>query len=90
MAFDWSDYLVLSDWLMGEGIAPSDEAKYRSAISRAYYAAFHSGMGLLIRKKEFVPSGEGTDHGAVLRVYQRHTSPKISAFAARPMTATAQ
>ena len=36
--FDWSDYLPLAERLA----ADNDEAARRSAISRAYYAAYHA------------------------------------------------
>src|SRR5437016_3862492 len=36
-AFDWSQYLILAEDLGGR----SDEAALRSAISRAYYAAYN-------------------------------------------------
>jgi len=41
MSFDWNEYYQLSRELAGlaTGIA-TEEAKMRSAISRAYYAAF--------------------------------------------------
>ena len=37
MPFDWRDYLILADGLVGM----TAESAKRSAISRAYYAAFH-------------------------------------------------
>lgn len=41
MSFDWSDYLILAKELAGLETSPaSNEAKLRSAISRAYYATF--------------------------------------------------
>jgi len=42
--FDWSDYLALARTL-----ATGDEAHQRSAISRAYYAAFHAARRLVER-----------------------------------------
>src|SRR6266487_2803711 len=43
MSFDWSEYLDLAEELAGAAPVntPSAEARQRSAISRAYYAAFH-------------------------------------------------
>lgn len=39
--FDWHEYLRLASELAGHPIAPAnEEARLRSAISRAYYAAF--------------------------------------------------
>lgn len=41
MSFDWIEYLQLAQHLMGQAEAASDEAKRRTAISRAYYAAYN-------------------------------------------------
>jgi len=41
MSFDWTEYLALAQDLAGQRVTPPTvEAKLRSAISRAYYAAF--------------------------------------------------
>lgn len=41
MSFNWSEYLNLAEMLTGRTTIPSSqEAKLRSAVSRAYYAAF--------------------------------------------------
>jgi uncharacterized protein (UPF0332 family) len=47
MSFDWTTYFELSKVLYEEAIAkegPLVEAKLRSAISRAYYAAHHKSL----------------------------------------------
>ena len=45
--FDWSAYLNLAEELAGR---LEEEAAWRSAISRAYYAVFHSARDYLDRK----------------------------------------
>lgn len=41
MTFDWSEYLKLAQELAGQAVSPAnEEAKLRSSVSRAYYAAF--------------------------------------------------
>lgn len=41
MSFDWAEYLKLAKALTGDiQETPNEEARSRSAISRAYYAAF--------------------------------------------------
>ena len=41
MTFDWSEYLNLAQELAGDAASsPNEEAKLRSSVSRAYYAAF--------------------------------------------------
>lgn len=43
MSFYWSEYLDLADELLEEGKGtPRNEAKLRSAISRAYYAVYNT------------------------------------------------
>lgn len=78
MAFNWTDYLRVCDWLLQQtAVAPEPvpcEAAYRATISRAYYAAFHSALGLLEAKGEFTRSGEGTDHGSVINAFLRHST----------------
>jgi uncharacterized protein (UPF0332 family) len=44
--FEWEEFLDLAESLVSE---PSNEAAARSAISRAYYATFHSGRDYLVR-----------------------------------------
>jgi uncharacterized protein (UPF0332 family) len=40
MSFDWRDFLKIADALAELRISVSQEALFRSAVSRAYYAAF--------------------------------------------------
>ena len=76
MPFDWSEYLELADWITKNAAdLRSPEAAHRSAISRAYYCAFNSALALLVRKREYQPTGEGKDHGNVVRAYQQHAAP---------------
>ncbi|MBF0411011.1 MAG: hypothetical protein HQM10_26945 [Candidatus Riflebacteria bacterium] len=43
MTFNWQDYLDISKYLtMDDKLIPSEEAKFRTAVSRAYYASFNS------------------------------------------------
>lgn len=49
MSFDWSEYLTLAQELASTSTtSPIEEAKLRSAISRAYYAAFCKARNYLI------------------------------------------
>ena len=47
MSFNWDEYLVLAHQLAG---FLDEEAKLRTAISRAYYAAFHAAQDHLREK----------------------------------------
>lgn len=55
MSFDWSEYLQLARYLAAQDVSPSEEARQRSAISRAYYAAYHE-VRLLARQQGFQDS----------------------------------
>jgi uncharacterized protein (UPF0332 family) len=44
--FEWTDFLELAENLAAR---QNDEAAARTAISRAYYAAFHAGRDYLVR-----------------------------------------
>ncbi|ACK73741.1 conserved hypothetical protein (plasmid) [Gloeothece citriformis PCC 7424] len=58
MTFNWEDYLTLATELFGESSTSSiQEARFRSAISRAYYAAFNQARIFLeSRDKVIIPS----------------------------------
>ena len=52
MSFDWSEYLTLAKRLVGQSTGPlSQEAIFRAAISRAYYAAFNETRRHLIHQE---------------------------------------
>ena len=52
MSFVWSDYLDLAKELLGSAVgSPIEEAKLRSAISRAYYAVFNEARNYLVLNK---------------------------------------
>jgi uncharacterized protein (UPF0332 family) len=52
MAFDWAKYLILAEEL---AMRMSDEASLRSAVSRAYYAAFCTARNRLLQEGEDIP-----------------------------------
>jgi len=67
MSFDWFEYLDIARELAEQATAtPSDEAKKRAAISRAYYAAFCSARNYLrdVERDQNIPVG-GDVHGYV-------------------------
>jgi len=66
MSFDWTDLLTLAEALKSDPNSPGPrEASLRSAISRAYYAAFCVARNFGRDRGEFTPTGTGTDHGLV-------------------------
>jgi uncharacterized protein (UPF0332 family) len=55
MPFDWMDFLGLAQELSAQTDAPSyRDARLRSAISRAYYAAYHHAREYLAKRGEYV------------------------------------
>lgn len=55
MNFDWADFLTLADALVRDPNSPGpEEASLRSAISRAYYAAFCSARNFACAKDGLV------------------------------------
>ncbi len=66
MSFDWVEYLDLAEELAGYPVNPaSQEAKLRSSISRAYYAAFSKARNYLRDIEGLSLSGTGEDHRRV-------------------------
>jgi hypothetical protein len=64
MAFDWKDYVDLSRFLQQQAPhAENQEAFFRTAISRAYYAAFCHVRNHEHRQSGFTPRNDGDDHG---------------------------
>ena len=56
MAFDWREYLALSQWLQANTPpGMSQEAAHRCAISRAYFAAYGYALHYATQYLEFVP-----------------------------------
>ena len=65
MAFEWTEFLTLAKELAQR----SDEAALRSAVSRAYYAAFGKARALLMA--EGVPLvSDATDHARVWEAFR--------------------
>lgn len=65
--FDWTKYQVLAEEL---GRRTSDEASLRSAISRAYYAAFCKARNHLLQEGEQIPK-TGRAHKIVWDKYRK-------------------
>ena len=62
MSFDWTEYLKLARYLHGEPSTYSQEAAYRSAASRAYYAAFCHARNYAQDQHGFAPNYRAEDH----------------------------
>lgn len=65
MSFAWNDYLALAKSLASAG---ADEASLRTAVSRAYYAAFHEARRYVAAAKPDVDlPRDGRQHDIVWR-----------------------
>ena len=64
MSFEAKDFYELALWL---ATTKKDEASFRSAISRAYYAAHLLAVEKAQSRKRFAPKGTGDDHMGVIR-----------------------
>jgi len=69
--FDWAEYLNLADALAGQ----SNQAALRSAVSRAYYAAFHRASQKLIDEQQIYRSDptQPRKHKAIWDMYRDST-----------------
>jgi len=76
--FDWHEFLALADELAARS---GDEAAVRTAISRAYYAAFHAGRAYLDRVN--IPAELGGRAHWQLRQVLQPQDPAISETLAR-------
>jgi uncharacterized protein (UPF0332 family) len=77
MSFNWRDYLILAERSTAD---PNrwdvPEAVYRSAASRAYYAAFQCAAQRAI-KEGFKPTYGGDDHILVPKYFREHQPSQI-------------
>ena len=76
MTFNWSEYLNLARELAGKSTdVSSEEAKLRSAISRAYYAAFIQARNFLRDRDQITIPREKT-HKYVIEQFQNSADEK--------------
>lgn len=77
MSFDWAQYLFLAQDLAGlsPSVPPSQEARLRSAVSRAYYAAFCEARNVLRKKGRYTPAWDDNVHTYVRDQFRRDPNP---------------
>ena len=72
MSFDWSDYLDLAQDLFTQSAnSPYTDAGLRSAISRAYYAAYHKARSRLYDKWGIAVPTDASAHSAVRKEFRQ-------------------
>lgn len=77
MSFNWADYLDLAKNLYASPTTPGpEEASFRSATSRAYYAALHLAAERA-QAEGFVPSYSGDDHQGISRYFRQSGADRI-------------
>lgn len=77
MPFDWRDYLRLAKELSNYAETSSlQEAAARSAVSRAYYAAFCWAMDYASKSLGFQRSGTAEEHATLRQLLQQSGQPK--------------
>ena len=67
MSFDWNSFLEVAERLTSD---TASEAELRTAISRAYYAAYHSATAFIYSGNETLPSRD--QHTACWKWYKNH------------------
>ena len=84
MSFDWCEYLNLAFELGGQSDAQgAQDAKLRTAVSRAYYAAFCTARNYL-RDVECLPVPQGPRaHGFVLDEFTARTDRRLKQVGTR-------
>lgn len=76
MSFNWDEFLTLAEALVRDPNSPGpEEASLRSAVSRAYYAAFCSARNLARDRREITLTHTGRDHWLVQKHFQDSPHP---------------
>lgn len=77
MTFTWEEFSDVAEWLPEER---SDEASRRTAINRAYYAAYHAAAAY-VRAEEPAPASQQLRHDQVWRLIRDSKRPKCGIIA---------
>lgn len=76
MTFDWTEYFRLARELAGQATIPANqEAKLRSSVSRAYYAAFCKARNYLRDVDKISVPTDGTVHQYVQEKFEISSDP---------------
>jgi uncharacterized protein (UPF0332 family) len=71
MSFDWRAYLSLAEMLVSSDVAADREACLRSAMSRAYYAAFATARQQSRERHGGVVRQSAAEHGEVATFFAK-------------------
>jgi uncharacterized protein (UPF0332 family) len=76
MSFDWTDYLQFAEALALKPALPGpEEAALRSAVSRAYYAAYCRTRDLATDRRELTPTRRSSDHTLIIDHFRLDSNP---------------
>jgi uncharacterized protein (UPF0332 family) len=79
MSFDWTHYLDLAQDLFTQAVSSLyEDANLRSAISRAYYAAYHKARLRLLNKWGISVPADASAHTAVRREFRQKNQRQIA------------
>ncbi|GBC94202.1 hypothetical protein HRbin15_02710 [bacterium HR15] len=71
--FDWADFLWLAQELGHREVSePLGEAAQRTAVSRAYYAAFCATRDYAVQQLSYHPQHSGKDHSELQKHLRRY------------------
>jgi uncharacterized protein (UPF0332 family) len=82
MSFDWAEYLDIAKVVAKSGIFLSEEAAFRCAISRAYYAAFCSSRNLSLKRGAILKK-TGEDHRLVPEYFRKSSDKRHKKIASK-------
>jgi hypothetical protein len=80
MSFEWAQFLDIAKFLLTHGSQASvpQDAAYRSAMSRAYYAAFGHVKIFATDTMKYEPEGTEDDHIKLRDFFKDHQRPDVS------------
>ncbi len=79
MAFDWREYLKLARFLQKQGgNGFTQEAAFRCAVSRAYFAAYCHARNYAHDRLNFSPAYDARDHTRLRKHFQRQGVAEIA------------
>jgi uncharacterized protein (UPF0332 family) len=80
MPFEWAQFLDIAKFLLehGKQVSTLQDAAYRSAMSRAYYAAFGHAKVFATDTLNFIPLGNEEDHIHLRDFFKDNQRPEVS------------
>jgi uncharacterized protein (UPF0332 family) len=76
--FNWGEYLTLAQYLLNNDHQASQEAIYRTVVSRSYYAAFRQARDVAERRYKLKVEHGEQDHRNTIEIYRTYNREDIS------------